>query len=344
MRAMKRRRRLQMTDRPLEIPWLEAFADGWRAREAQGRLPHAVLLTGQPGVGKRAAAVWLASRRLRVGEPDPMPRYPVTVPEHADLRWVQKPEDKQSIGIDQVRELIDELSLTSYAGGAKVAVIEPADIMTGDAANSLLKTLEEPSGDALLVLVADRVGRLPATIFSRCQRINVPPPPVSVGLAWLDRVQPTANWRAALEIAGNAPLAAIAALETLDATNNMGRELAALGEGRTSPVDVAARWAKMDPQFVLGWLGRQVQQCLYRLSDRARQTGTSPVPDSVLNRMDRRNLFCYLDTINRLRGQPAGTYNLQLALESVLIDWAGGLVDYRNPFSPGGLLPVPAAR
>lgn len=333
-----------MTENALQMPWLEAFADGWRAREAQGRLPHAVLLTGQPGVGKRAAAVWLAKRRLGIGEPDRLPAYPLIVPEHADLRFVRKPEDKQSIGIDQVRELIDELSLTSYAGGAKVAIIEPADIMTADAANSLLKTLEEPPGDALLVLVADRLGRLPPTIFSRCQRINVPAPPPRVGLAWLDRLQPGADWSAALEIAGNAPLAAIAALETLDATKAMERELRALAEGRGSPVDVAARWAKMDPQVVFGWLGRQVQQCLYRLSDRARQAGTSPVPDSVLKRMDRRNLFCYLDTINRLRGQPAGSYNLQLALESVLIDWAAGLVDYRNPFSPGGLLPVPAAR
>lgn len=333
-----------MPEKRFDMLWLEALADGWRAREAQGRLPHAVLLTGQPGVGKRAAAIWLAKRRLAIGEPEPLPTYPATVPEHPDLRWVQKPEDKQSIGIDQVRELIEQLSLTSFGGGAKVAVIEPADIMTTDAANSLLKTLEEPSGDALLVLVADRLGRLPATIFSRCQRINVPAPPLSVGLAWLDRLRPGADWPPALEIAGHAPLAAIEALETLDATKAMERELGELAQGRVSPVEVAGRWAKMEPQFVFGWLGRQVQHCLYRLSDRGRPAGTSAVPDSVLKRMDRRNLFCYLDTINRLRGQPAGSYNLQLALESVLIDWAAGLVDYRNPFSPGGLLPIPAAR
>ena len=47
----------------------------------------------------------------------------------------------------------------------------------------------------------------------------------------------------------------------------------------------------------------------------------------MLKRMDRRNLFCYLDTINRLRGQPAGSYNVQLTLESLLIDWANGLAN-----------------
>ena len=328
----------------MDIPWLQFFAEGWQAREAQGRLPHAVLLSGQPGVGKRAAAVWLARRRLGAGAPEPLPQYPPEIPEHADLRWVQKPEDRESIGIDQVRELINELSLTSYEGGAKVAVIEPADIMTADAANSLLKTLEEPPGDALLVLVADRVGRLPATIFSRCQRINVAAPAASASLAWLDRLRPGAEWGAALEIAGGAPLAAIEALETLGDTERMAREFGDLAEGRVSPVEVAGRWAQMEPQFVLGWLGRQVQRCLYRLADRSRPAGPHAVPETVLNRMDSRNLFCYLDTINRLRGQPLASYNVQLTLESLLIDWAQGLAGYRNPFSPGRLLPVLAAR
>lgn len=328
----------------VDVVWLQGFADGWQAREAQGRLPHAVLLSGQPGVGKRAAAVWLAKRRLGLAAADTLPQYPAEMPGHPDLRWVRKPDDRESIGIGQVRELIGELSLTSYEGGAKVAVIEPADIMTADAANSLLKTLEEPPGDALLVLVADRVGRLPATVFSRCQRINLASPPAAVSLAWLDRLQPATDWSAALEVAGGAPLAAIDALGTLADTERMERELAALAEGRASPVEVAGRWAQMEPQFVLGWLGRQVQRCLYRLGDRSRPAGRHAVPETVLNRMDRRNLFCYLDTINRLRGQPLASYNVQLTLESLLIDWAQGLVGYRNPFSPGRLMPVPAAR
>jgi DNA polymerase-3 subunit delta' len=328
----------------VELPWLKPFADAWLGREAQDRLPHAVLLSGLPGVGKRAAAVWLARRRLGIGDAGPLPVHPVGVPEHADLRWVRKPEDKQSIGIDQVRELIDHLVLTSYAGGAKVAIIEPADIMTADAANSLLKTLEEPPGDALLMLVADRVGRLPATIFSRCQRINVALPPADASLAWLDRLKPGADWVAALDVAGGAPLAAVGMLEILDETTAMSRDLAAVAERRASPIDVAARWAKQEPHFVLGWLCRQVQQCIYRLSDRGGSAVRSPIPDSVLVRMDRRNLFCYLDTINRLRGQPNGAFNVQLALESLLIDWAQALANYRDSFSPGALLPIPGGR
>ena len=70
------------------------------------------------------------------------------MPEHPDLRWIAPPEDKESIGIEQIRDLVDDMGLTSYEGGGKVAVIEPANAMTVNAANSLLKTLEEPPGDA----------------------------------------------------------------------------------------------------------------------------------------------------------------------------------------------------
>lgn len=311
----------------MQLSWHRSTAKLWQDWVASERAPHAVLLTGPAGVGKRAAAAWMASQRLGPDALAVLPEHPFHVLEHPDLRWISIPEDKKSIGIDQVRELVAGLSLTSHQGRGKVAVLEPANAMTGNAANSLLKTLEEPPGDALLILVADRVGKLPATIFSRCQRVDIAVPSESLALEWLDRVQPGAAWLDALRAGGGAPLAAIDALESLETTRAMGRDLQVLGEGKGSPVEVAARWAKMEPNFVLNWLAQQVRLLVIaREGGRDLASGLA-IDDSVLRRMDRRNLFCYLDIINRLRGQPGGSYNVQLTLEGLLIDWADGLKD-----------------
>ena len=123
-------------------------------------------------------------------------------------------------------------------------------------------------------------------------------------------------------MAANAAIDAAASLETSSA---MARDFANIIVGSASPIEVAETWSKIEPVFVLDWLSRQTQMAI-----RAAQGGSSrprglAIGESVLQRIDRRNLFCYLDRINRLRGQPGGSWNVQTAFEGLLIDWASGL-------------------
>ena len=105
---------------------------------------------------------WLVERLLgpnaRLPDPNPLGSGRIDdelLPSHPDFRFLQPAEDKQTISIDQVRELIEFLTLTSHQHGAKVAVIAPAQAMTAPAADCLLKTLEEPTAGSYLVLIAE---------------------------------------------------------------------------------------------------------------------------------------------------------------------------------------------
>ena len=323
----------------ITLNWLSGFADGWLEREQSGRIPHAVALVGRPGLGKRAAADWIVRRQLQVPASPERPAWPLVRAEHADLHWVAPPDDRATIGIDQVRALIGELALTSYEGRGKAAVIEPANAMTDNAANSLLKTLEEPSGNALLVLVVDRLGRLPATIFSRCQQIRFSVPPTTVSLDWLARVDAGNSWETALKLAGGAPLAAVEGKDWSVQAATLSRDFHAVAAQTASPLEVAARWAKLDTNAVLDWLALAVQHYARRIM-LGSGAGESSNRETVLRRVDRRNLFCYLDIINGLRAQAPGSFAPDLAFESLLIDWADGLRSLGNRFEPGELLPA----
>ncbi len=95
---------------------------------------------------------------------------------------------------------------------------------------------------------------------------------------------------------------------------------------------------------MLDWLARQLRQGALALAGGRDRAPGLAIDESVLKRMDRRNLFCYLDRINRLRGQPKGSYNVQLTLESLLIDWAEGLADAGTDREMGGMRLMSAQR
>ena len=116
-----------------------------------GRIVHALLFTGPAGTGKRTAANWFAQAMLCTGADKPCGGCPACkrylAGSHPDVR-VLRPE-KNVIKVDDIRDLIEYLSLRPYEGGWHVVIIEQADKMNASAQNALLKTLENPTGDAM---------------------------------------------------------------------------------------------------------------------------------------------------------------------------------------------------
>ena len=146
-----------------------------------GRIVHALLFVGPHGSGKRTVARLFSQAMLCRGEgTKPCGVCPACkrfeAGTHPDIRTI-RPE-KRTIGVDEVRELIEYLSLRPYEGGRHIAIIEQADKLTPPAQNALLKTLESPEGDAMFFLIADNVGGLLPTILSRCQTVRFSDLPV----------------------------------------------------------------------------------------------------------------------------------------------------------------------
>ncbi len=146
---------------------------------SKDQLPHAVLVTSVSGVGLSNAAMRLCATLLcqrssdeACGDCSSCSR--VSAGTHGDYRWVKVAEGKASIGVDQIREASDFIAKTAGYGSQKILVISEAEVMTTGASNALLKTLEEPQGNSLILLLSQRGWLLPATIRSRCQTWRLP--------------------------------------------------------------------------------------------------------------------------------------------------------------------------
>ncbi|MEN1729522.1 MAG: hypothetical protein AAGJ52_13885 [Pseudomonadota bacterium] len=206
----------------MTLPWLDPIKSHISEVLSSERLGHAPLIQGPVGVGKRALSEWLVRRILCLEGVDGQPCGRCRACEllskgtHPDFFDVGIPEEKREIPVDSIRDLTGRLQLTASISERRVGRVMPADAMNTNAANALLKTLEEPAANAWVMLVSDQPGRLPATIRSRCQVITVRPPDRLEALEWMSQNASEGDQalqHQALTLAGNAPLAALELLE-----------------------------------------------------------------------------------------------------------------------------------
>lgn len=162
------------------------------------------------------------------------------------------------IPVDQVRLLIERFYTYSHIATRKVALILPADRMNVNAANALLKLLEEPPNDSILLLVSAVPGYLPATIRSRCVQINIALPTSEIANAWLSERMPAADAKQSLALSNGGPLVAHKMFEDkfLSLQEQFLQGIAELQDGKTGAVELATQFKRHDFLQWLDWLHR----------------------------------------------------------------------------------------
>jgi DNA polymerase-3 subunit delta' len=310
------------------LPWLAPQMARLRAAHAAGRLAHAVLIHEARGTGGDALALWAAqlvlctdARRAPCGVCRAC-RHAASS-QHPDLAVLGPIEDSRQIRIDEVRALIADLALTSHQGGYKVAIVSPADALNRNAANALLKTLEEPTPHTLLILVATQPSKLPATILSRCQKIAIRAPARDEALAWLQGLRGPGEWGAVLDTLGDAPLwaAEVDPNSVAEFTAETRRVLEDTDGGHADPLVTAERWWRTDLALRLlcieNWLTDRIRRHFAAAGFSVEMSTTlhlqrgAQVPNI-------RRLFGLVDAVQELKSSLDTPINRSVALESLL--------------------------
>lgn len=328
-------------------PWLTESFDALTRVYRQGNFSHAWLLAGPRGVGKSNLAHVLAARIVSADVPEPgvlaaeaaidaRDAAADTETSHPDVHVLAPTGDKRTISVEQVRDAIADLALTSLGGVGKVVIVEPAEAMTSAAANALLKTLEEPTAATYFFLVSDQPGFLPATVRSRCQLYSVHRPPAETGLAWLvaDSGPDTrADLENLLALCGGQPLRAAELIAQSKA--NINKELYDLinsvHEDSAGSQKALDGWLKDDADTLLSWLATRLEWAIKaRLAPDAWTPVTDLDSDSLHNawrHLTLGSLFECHSEATALRRQIGTGTNLGLGLRVVLQGMAPGVAN-----------------
>lgn len=256
-------------------PWHQQTLAQLLDQHARHRLPHSLLLSGPEGVGKRRLALSLAQVLLCEQPQGGVPCAQCegcqlsSAETHPDL-FMLRPEKRKSsdkmsnvISVDQVRDLVVFTNRTAKYSGYRVVLIEPAESLNRNAQNALLKTLEEPGRDTLLILISHQPSQLLATIRSRCQQRHLPLPSPEQAMSWL---QPQVGKQADALLA-NAQGAPLRALQLEQAPwfaerTALLEALVEVAERRQTVAQAAPLLARHDPRelasVVYDWLSRSL--------------------------------------------------------------------------------------
>lgn len=326
-------------------PWQHELWQRWAGLRT--RLPHAILLKGAHGIGKFDFAKNLAQSLLcQTPLPDGAacedcpschwfsqeahPDYRLLQPdalseaeEDEEREGSKKKKPSRQISVDQVRSLSDFANQSAHQGGYRVVLIHPAEAMNTNAANALLKTLEEPSGRMLIILVSHKPQQLLPTILSRCLVLFAQLPSPEASAAWLKQ-QGVKNPSALLAQACFAPLEAVRLAQEPAAAAEYSRFLQEIRQSaKLDAFALAEQLQKTEPAQVIHWL----QQWCYDLGSAkfAGKVRYNPeLADSIkaeAARINAHDLLRFQKELLAARREALHPLNPKLQFESILLSY-----------------------
>lgn len=209
-------------------PWMQMGFDHVSSMNQTGRLPHALMIDGPGGWGEVELAAEIAMMLIkRSGDPRTIA--------HPDFRWIEA--ENSVVKVDQIRNLIEFIQQTAHLGSLKVVVLEDAQKMNLNAANALLKILEEPPIGSHLILVTEAKDLMLPTVISRCQRVSIRKATREVVVRWLSEQDVAAEESEPLLIEyGGAPFHVLEAVRA--ERKSLWSALKTARDGKTSVSDV----------------------------------------------------------------------------------------------------------
>lgn len=316
------------------LPWHHDAAQQMLSSISKAQLTHAWIIKGSKGTGRHQFVQDIAQFLLcespaegsACGKCQSCHWYGAgTHPDKIEL--VPETEGK-AIKVDQIRDLIDKLSLSSHGKqGNRVVIIRPAEAMNRQSANSLLKSLEEPPQNTYFFLVTTELAGLSATIRSRCQLLNLPSPRVEQATEWLNQEYgPSPDMPLVLEMADYGPILALQILESggLSAYQELFNEFMAVNESGTTPGILAERWLKQEQHMPINWLLRWMSVLI-----KLKQAGTVaeylhysiPSVEKILKAVQIKQLYQFYDDVLETSRLWAVPLNRRLQLEGLFTKW-----------------------
>lgn len=315
-------------------PWQEISWQFLCSYIAQKRIPQALLIIGAKGLGKYQLAQQFAysllclnpkENGLRCGNCNSC--HLINAESHPDLILVLPDEDKSTVSIKQIRQLVTNAYLKPQFESYRVAIINPADLMTSSAANAFLKCLEEPTERTIFILVSGKPNKLPATIISRCQKLKMTMTPGNIMYDWLKEQGVNNNQETLLNLVRSSILTVqqLSNEALLKQRQECFSDWMAIAKRNNHPAIISEKWLKLPETELLNWLISWVTdliKCGYGIRhEQLCNQDIAPALRDIGQPLNIKKLFNFYDLLVVSRQRLGLQINYQMMIEDILVEW-----------------------